>query len=147
MKANEFVVPKERFNNQSYIEERASLVPLEARGAIRTALSYLYLTQGPLNLPRDRMKIVENLVEPRERLLLRWLFTRTNGSLRSTYGHRALGAARASRFRCKSCGFGDVRALHIDHVNGRVEDGEFACLCANCHNIKSREKDWSGKRR
>jgi hypothetical protein len=143
----DFTIPAERFDDRTYIEERTKAVPLEAQGSVRTALSYLYLSAGPINLPRDRLKIAEMFVEPRERLLLRWLYTRTNGNLRSTYGAKALLAARNSRYRCCSCGFADVRALHIDHVDGRTEGTECSCLCANCHNIKSREKDWSGEKR
>ena len=100
-----------------------------------------------MNLPRERLKMAELFVEPHERLLLRWLYTRTNGNLRSTYGAKALIAARTSRYRCCRCGFADVRALHIDHIDGRTTDTECSCLCANCHNIKSREKDWSGEKR
>lgn len=142
-----FVVPVERFADSHYVEQRLAEVPNEARGAVRTALLYLYAPDGPLNLPRERLKIAKRFVEPRERLLLRWLYTRTNGNLRSTYGAEALAAARAARFRCTTCGFADVRALHIDHVDGRVQTTEFACICANCHNIKSRERDWSGVKR
>ena len=142
-----YTIPCERFENQDYIDERTSLVPAKAQGAVRTALSYLYLRSGPVNLPRDRLKTAEPFVEARERVLLRWLYTRTNGNLRSTYGAKALLAARKSHFRCCACGYSDVRALHIDHVDGRTPETACSCLCANCHNIKSRESDWSGERR
>lgn len=64
--------------------------------------------------------------------------------------------------RCVNCGFNDVRALHIDHVNngGREEarkfkgrgwsyyrhiennltTGEYQILCANCNTIKEFER-------
>jgi hypothetical protein len=114
---------------------------------LETALSYLYLMSGPKNLPRNRMKAAEPHLEKRERLLVHWLTTRTNGRHRAGYGFPALVAARRARYRCKKCGFADVRALHLDHVNGHVKGTAFACLCANCHNIKSREHDWSGRKR
>ena len=143
----EFVIPLDRFDSSDYIGSRLTIAPEPAQGALRTALSYLYLSEGPINLPRDRLKLAEVHLEPRERVLARWLHTRTNGNLRSTYGAKALQAARSGRYRCAECGFADVRALHLDHVDGRVAMTEFACLCANCHNIKSREHDWSGERR
>lgn len=143
----DFIIPLERFDNPDYITDRLAATPESVRGVLRTALSYLYLSSGPINLPRHRLKLAERHLEPRERVLARWLQTRTNGSLRSTYGARALKAARSERYRCAECGFADVRALHLDHVDGRTVETEIACLCANCHNIKSREHDWSGERR
>lgn len=64
--------------------------------------------------------------------------------------------------RCCQCGFTDVRALEIDHINnGGCEDrrkrsrysmykgivdgtarDNFQALCANCHQIKSYEEVW-----
>lgn len=143
---DEVVIPAERFN-RTYIENRVELVSASARGSLRSALSYLYLIDGPTNLPRARLKLAEPHLDPGERLLIRWLYTRTNGSLRSTYGPRALRAARKAQYRCTECSFADVRALQLDHVNGHTPDTSFACLCANCHSIKSRAKDWSGKKR
>ena len=140
------VIPVERFN-QAYVENRVQLCPEKLRGALRSALSYLYLIDGPINLPRNRLKSAEANLEPGELLLIRWLYTRTNGSLRSTYGSKALRAARAARYRCSECSLADVRVLQLDHVDGHTPDTEFACLCANCHSIKSRDNDWSGKKR
>lgn len=145
--ADHFNIPEDRFDNSDYIEARVSSAPVATQGSLRTALRYLYISKGPVNLPRERLRFAELLVEPRERVLLRWLYTRTNGNLRSTYGAKALLAARAARYRCTACGFADIRALHIDHIAGRTTDTECACLCANCHNIKSREHDWSGEKR
>jgi hypothetical protein len=134
-----------RFNNNAYIEERVIAADLADRGSVKTALRYLYLDDGPINLPRDRQKIAEKYLEDAERILIRWLATRTNGSERKNYGSRALITARSTRYRCQQCGFSDVRCLNLDHIDGRVDGTEFACLCANCHTIKSRQKDWSGK--
>lgn len=141
------MIPSDRFDSPEYIRRRLATAPERARGALRTALSYLYLSEGPLNLPRNRLKLAEAHLEERERILARWLQTRTNGRLRSTYGAKALQAARTEKYRCGECGFADVRALHLDHVDGRVAESSFACLCANCHNIKARTHDWSGERR
>src|SRR5262249_44205084 len=115
-------------------------------GSLRTALGYLYKDDGPVNLPRDRLRVAEPHLEAAETIVIRWLYTRTNGSLRSSYGAAALRAARASRYRCEVCKFADVRVLNLDHVNGRVTGTPFACLCANCHTLKSRESDWTGEK-
>lgn len=139
-------IESSRFNDDEYIESRALAVPVPDRGSLRTALSYLYKDHGPVNLPRDRLRIAEPHLEAAERLIIRWLYTRTNGNLRSSYGAAALRAARTSRYRCEVCEFTDVRVLNLDHVNGRVAGTPFACLCANCHTIKSRARDWTGEK-
>ena len=123
-----YEIPSERFDKPSYIELRVQTAPELARGSLRTALRYIYLSDGPLNLSRKRLQTAQSFVEPRERLLLHWLYNRTNGNLRSTYGSRSLIAARTSRYRCCKCGFADIRALHIDHVEGRTENTSYACL-------------------
>jgi 5-methylcytosine-specific restriction endonuclease McrA len=63
---------------------------------------------------------------------------------------------------CCKCGFTDIRALEIDHINNDgcldrkkrtrysmwasiikgASVGEFQLLCANCHQIKSYEEIW-----
>ncbi len=45
-----------RFSDPTHIEARLSAVPLPDRGRLRTALLYLYDDDGPVNLPRDRLK-------------------------------------------------------------------------------------------
>lgn len=137
-----FLIPIDRFDNLKYIEDRASSVEPSVGGAVRTALRYLYVTDGPVNLPRDRMLKAQPFLEPSERILVRWLFTRTNGSERKRYGSAALVAARKQRYRCQHCGHADVRVLNLDHVEGRHNRKLFACLCANCHTLKSRDSDW-----
>ena len=65
---------------------------------------------------------------------------------------------------CKRCGFGDIRALQIDHIDGggnaeskdrsylyykRVAGagaGRYQLLCANCNWIKRYENNENGKR-
>ncbi len=138
-----FLISTDRFDNVDKIEKR--LVDLEPSlaGSVRTALRYLYLiVDGPINLPRDRMLKALPFLDPAERVLVRWLYTRTNGSERKRYGSAALLAARKQRYRCEHCGHADVRVLNLDHVEGRHNRELFACLCANCHTLKSREKDW-----
>jgi hypothetical protein len=136
-----------RFNDCRYIESRAAAVPVADRGSLRTALSYLYKDDGPINLPRPRLLVAKPHLDAAERIVIGWLYTRTNGNLRSSYGSDALRAARASRYSCEVCKFSDVRVLNLDHVNGRIAGTPFACLCANCHTIKSRASgDWSGEK-
>ena len=135
-----------RFNNGDIIDARVAVVPNSDRGALQTALKYLYSDDGPVNLPRSRLMRSQPYLEPAEQLIIRWLYTRTNGSLRSSYGAPALRAPRLSRYRCQDCGFEDVRVLNLDQVEGRIAKTPFACLCPNCHTIKSRENDWTGDR-
>lgn len=142
-----FIVAEERFDNEKYIEERISKVPENDRRKLKSVLAYLYLEDGPVNLTNDKYGVIEKYLEEVEIIVAKWLKTRTNGSLRKSYGSRAMLQAKKAKYRCEICGYADVRALHIDHVDGRVEDTDFACLCANCHNIKSREYDWDGSKR
>jgi hypothetical protein len=144
---NSYAVPSERFDDQSYIETRVAKAAPADQSALRSALNYLYRSNGPLNLNRAHMKAATAYLDPGEQVVMRWLYTRTNGSLRKTYGATALMAARSARYRCETCSFDDVRVLNLDHVKGRVEGTPFACLCANCHTIKSRQFDWNGQKR
>ena len=147
MADNYYLIPMDRFDNELYIEGRLNNIPQEDVGSVRTALKYLYLTNGPVNLPRPRLKASEPYLDDVELVLVRWLYTRTNGGERKRYGQRALICARRQRYRCEHCGHADVRVLNLDHITGRKEASEFACLCANCHALKSRKYDWTGKAR
>lgn len=140
-----FLIPIDRFDNLEYIEARVSDLEKSIVGSVRTALKYLYLTKGPINLPRNRMLKAHGFLEPAEQVVVRWLHTRTNGRQRKVYGASALLAARKQRYRCEHCGHADVRVLNLDHIEGRHNRQLFACLCANCHTLKSRERDWVGK--
>jgi hypothetical protein len=142
-----FTIPDDRFDNTDYIHRRLAAADSSVSGSLRSTLSYLYMMKGPKNLPKDRLKSSEPHLERREFVLVRWLQTRTNGSLRSKYGAKALQAARSAKYKCITCGYSDVRALHLDHIDGHIEGTDFACLCANCHNIKSRACDWSGEKK
>lgn len=143
---DDYIIPETRFD-YDYIEQRVTLAKVNDQGCLRTALNYLYNTDGCTNLIPERFKIAEKYLEKAEILLARWLKTRTNGKLRKAYGCNSLRKAREARYRCQNCGFPDVRTLHLDHVEGRIKSATFACLCANCHNVKSREKDWNGEKR
>ncbi len=142
-----FLIPIDRFDNLEYIEARVSGLEPSVVGSVRTALKYLYITNGPINLPRDRMLKVQPFLEPAEKVLVRWLYTRTNGSERKRYGSAALLAARKQRYRCEHCGHADVRVLNLDHVEGRHNRELFVCLCTNCHTLKSRDRDWVNQAR
>ncbi|WP_157823896.1 HNH endonuclease [Melittangium boletus] len=140
---DEFLIPSERFDNPSLIQGRVDAAPSSVQGCLKTALRYLYETQGPTNLESDRRKVAWDFLEEREQIVARWLSSRTNGSERKNYGKGALHAARNARYRCADCGFPDVRCLQLDHVEGRKDPlSTFRCLCANCHQLKSRKKDW-----
>ncbi len=141
----QFAIPRGRFDNSQYLERRVAKAESECQGALRTALRFLYESRGPVNLPRERLFLAEPYFEPREQIVIRWLYTRTNGRLRKSYGKLALQAARRARYRCEECGYADIRALNLDHITGR-RSRRFACLCANCHTIKSRRLDWTGER-
>jgi len=143
-KEQKYVIPQDRFDNPDYIEHRVRALPISSQGALRTALRYLYLSNGPVNLPRKRLKIAESFLDPAELMLVRWLYTRTNGKERRNYGANALIQARFAHYRCERCGFPDVRTIELDHVRGIVGK-TFSCLCANCHTTKSRKEDWTGK--
>ena len=134
-----------RFNNAAYLESRIGAAPKADQDALRTALAYLYNDDGPINLPRVRLLLAKKHLDPAELVVIQWLYIRTNGKLCKCYGAGALRAARSSRYRCKSCGFTDVRALNLDYVNGHTTGTPFDCLCANCHTIKSRKSDWVGE--
>lgn len=138
-----WVIPEDRFT-PAYVETRLANVPTDHHPSLRSALNYLYVVDGAKTLDRSRLIVAETYLSPAERALIRWLHTRSNGSERKNYGPDSVVAAKISRHRCKRCRYPDVRSLHIDHVHGRSEGAirEFECLCANCHAVKSREKDW-----
>lgn len=143
--ASEWIIPESNFS-QEYIESRLTSVVESDRAFLRSSLNYLYGTTKTLD--KERLVASEKHLTTAERILIRWLHTRSNGSERAKYGPDCVVAAKRAHFRCSHCRNPDVRVLQIDHVNGRgigVEKA-FDCLCANCHMIKSREKNWSGKK-
>lgn len=140
----EFVISEPLFDNSQLIEQRLAAAPAEKRTQLGHLLRYLYQkTDGRTNLEKGVIKTVEDLISPAESILVRWLQTRTNGSERKNYGAKSLIAARNAHYRCEKCGFPDIRVLQLDHVDGRrSSETDFMCLCANCHQIKSRKRDW-----
>jgi hypothetical protein len=142
---SDYVIDTKWFDNLAAIGKRASAAP-ELVGKLRTTLGYLYLDGGPKNLPRATLRACVHLLTPAEKVVTLWLQSRTNGHLRRNYGHASALAAKRARYRCEGCGFADVRALNLDHVDGRGSKA-FRCLCANCHAIKSRAHDWTGRAR
>jgi len=117
-----FLIPTDRFDSLEYVEKRVSGLEPSIVGSVRTALRYLYfIADGPTNLPRDRMLKALPFLDPAERVLVRWLYTRTNGSARKRYGSAALLSARKQRYRCEHCGHADVRVLNLDHVEGATQ--------------------------
>lgn len=141
-----YVIPETHLDNSQFIEQRLADAPAEKRTQLGLLLRYLYQkTDGRTNIERSVIIAVEPLISQAENILARWLQTRTNGSERKNYGTKALITARNAHYRCEKCGFPDVRALQLDHIDGRrSSETDFMCLCANCHQIKSRKKDWLG---
>lgn len=86
----------EAFNNDALVDDRVAAVDVAARGALRTALNYLYKDDGPINLPRGRLLTVEPHLDLAEKIVIRWLYTRTNGSLRKNL---RCGCATSSSFK------------------------------------------------
>jgi hypothetical protein len=138
-----YIIPLTRVGNPRFVDNRIKRTVKKGKGPTAPVLRYLYLSDGRTNLRRDQLRPAEDYLEVREKLAARWLTTRTNGRLRKYYGKAALLAVRRSKYRCEKCSCPDVRVLQIDHVHGRGRNDEFACLCANCHAIKSRKADWN----
>jgi len=78
-KQNEFCIPHWKIASPGYIANRLVHVPVSVRGAVKTTLEYLYLPDGPRNLPSDRKRLAEPYLDVAERVLVRWLQPRTNG--------------------------------------------------------------------
>jgi hypothetical protein len=74
-----FLIPMDRFDNREYIDARVAGLDASVQGSVRTVLRYLYLSDGPTNLPRDRKKVAEPFLDLAEIVLVRWLYTRTTG--------------------------------------------------------------------
>ena len=147
----DWIIPIERFNI-SYIENRGENCTGQFKGNFISALKYLYLDDknGGISTFGKKVKnvILENhLLEPREVMIFKYLFTRTNGSEKYYYGAPAIAAAKKAKYRCEECNNPDVRTLCLDHVwDGNALLG-FRMLCCNCHSIKSREEDWKGDKK
>lgn len=134
-------IPAKRANSSSYVKRRLSTVPQEIAMVLGRCLRYLYLDKRSID--RKTIRHAEASLEPPERLLIRYLQTRSSGSEKKRYGHAAVAEAKAAKFRCRDCGCSDVRVLTLDHVHGKGSK-VFRLLCANCHQLKSRMQDWVG---
>lgn len=129
-------IPKDNFGNRERIEKRVKKVKIEDQASLKKSLDYLFSNiERNLRL-KDRKKAEKYLSDP-EFVVIRWLFTRTRGRLKKNYGMNSKKAAKKAQFRCKDCDESDVRTLQLDHVDGKGSQ-RFKCLCANCHQIKSR---------
>lgn len=142
-----FVVPQGAIDDVPAIQRRVDAAPQEARSALRLVLSYLFETDGPTNLRNPQYRVAEPYLTELEIILARYLKSRTNGVGRKNYGKASLLAMRRSAYRCEVCQENDVRLLVLDHANGRDDVAEFFVLCSNCHQLKSRLFDWTGKKK
>jgi len=148
---SEWIIPEERFNNQNYLsEKRDNNVPF--KGVIESVIKYLYFdTQhngiSTFNNIKKKIIIENNLLEPREIIILKYLSSRTNGRLKSQYGALAIKEAKDAKYRCKVCGNPDIRTLCLDHIWVDEKLEGFKMLCQNCHSIKSRLEDWCGDKK
>lgn len=129
--------------NPDAINDRVSRLPESDREAIGHVLRYLYLNDGPTTVPRSAKPIAERHLSDTEHVVFPWLYKRTDGKLRRLYGVKALEAVKNSDYKCARCGYGDVRALHIEKAEFDEETKiqHFVCVCANCNTIGAREKE------
>ncbi len=146
-RVSEYTIDLAYLDNTDAIAARCEGLERNVAVSLKLVLSYLYLTGGPLNLRNPQYNPCAELLSPAELVMTRYLKTRTNGNGRRHYGQAALRAARKAKYRCEACSNGDVRVLVLDHVNGRTDVKNFFMFCADCHQIKSRLFDWTGKKR
>ncbi len=93
-----YLIPMERFDNSEYIEGRVSTAPPEVAGSLRTTLKYLYLSSGPINLPRLRLKTSEPFITSKAgRLLVVALPASMQTVICSSLGSTTGVAARVGR--------------------------------------------------
>lgn len=134
-----YLIRQDRFDNSGYLSRRLVRAPVEARANLRKALRFLYFTNGPTNLQLRALRCAAPFLLPAEEIVCRWLYKKTTGQGRRIFGATAMRRARAMQYRCEDCGHSDVRVLQLHHVNGRLHRDRFACLCANCHVLLSRQ--------
>jgi hypothetical protein len=134
------VIDDAMFDNVSSIANRVAAADQAHRAGLRHVLERLYLSQGAVNISADKLALAKIYLSVAERIVVNLL-----RGWRTRYGAAAFIEGRRSRYRCSKCSFPDVRVLHCDHVQRENPMTPVACMCANCHNIKSREVDWTGK--
>ena len=146
-KGADYVIPADSLNNFPRIEKRIEKIP-ETNGqiAMDMVLNYLYMQTGRVSLTTRIYRFAEPWLTDAERILIKYLKSRTNGVGRKAYGVEALRYMQEKKFRCEICDEGDVRCLNLDHRKSRHEKS-FYLFCANCHHIKSRLFDWSGTKK
>jgi 5-methylcytosine-specific restriction endonuclease McrA len=140
------------------IETRTAALAAADQDFMRAALRYIYLLGASHNSPlavripghtseqrkarKDGLReLLRQHLGPAERQAFNNL-TKFAHSSRARYGPNAVREARDAGYCCRDCGMPDVRTLEMDHVNGIDDTKNFRLLCANCHNIKSRKKEW-----
>lgn len=145
----EYTIDPSHIDNAGDIERRCEGLERKVADSLSLILRYLYLADGPINLrnPQFNPAADAKLLTPAELIMVRYLKARTNGNARRRYGEAALRAARKARYRCEACGNADVRVLVLDHAFGSKDVENFFMFCADCHQIKSRLFDWTGKKR
>ena len=143
----EYTIAPSSLDNAEAITTRCEGLEKKVAASLKLVLSYLYLTAGPVNLRNPQFAPGAELLTPAELIMVRYLKTRTNGNGRRHYGQAALHAARKAKYRCEACDNGDVRVLVLDHAFGSKDTKNFFMFCADCHQIKSRLFDWTGKKR
>jgi len=143
----EYSIAPSLLDNAEAIEVRCRGLDKTVAASLSLTLRYLYLTDGPINLRNPQFNPCAELLSPAELVMVRYLKSRTNGGGRRHYGEAALRAARKAKYRCEACSNGDVRVLVLDHALGSKDVKNFFMFCADCHQIKSRLFDWTGKKR
>lgn len=146
-RVGEYTIDPASLDDMEAIATRCEGLEKKIAASLKLVLSYIYITDGPLNLKNPQFNPSAELLSPAELVMVRYLKTRTNGNGRRHYGQAALLAARKAKYRCEACDNGDVRVLVLDHANGRSDVENFFMFCADCHQIKSRLFDWTGKKR
>ena len=156
--ADEFRIAPALMNDESAIMARVAMLPVDEQVFMRAALRYIYLLSASHNSPlavripvhtpeqrKTRKNALRELLHQHLSAAERQAFnnlTKYAHSSRARYGPHAVREARAAGYCCRDCGMSDIRTLEMDHVNGSGDTTNFRLLCSNCHNIKSRQKEW-----
>lgn len=142
MAEDTYFIEEERLNNLAFIESRIdSAWDIKTCNKVRAVLNYVYLDTVN-NCGKVTLRRVEHYLELKEIYLANWLTNKSDNTKgKKAYGQFAILEAKRAKYACRDCGHNDVRCLEIDHIDSdrkNVADGNFKCLCGNCHNIKTR---------
>jgi len=111
-----YLIPMERFDNSEYIGGRVSTAPPEVAGSLRTTLKYLYMSSGPINLPRLRLKTSEPFITSKAgRLLVVALPASVQTVICSSLGSTTGVAARVGRNNQRA-----LRRMCDDYTSGAM---------------------------